>query len=113
MANRFLGEIAVDHDGASYTLRFDFNAMCDYEADTGRNAMSAIAAFEAGSIGFSDMRALIHASLVQENPDADKRLAGAILSADMDVLARLIRAAFPDPDPKAASGNGKAGKRTS
>ena len=113
MANRFLGEIAVEHEGASYTLRFDFNAMCDYEGDTGRNAMSAIAAFEAGSIGFSDMRALIHAALVQEHADADKRLAGAILSADMDVLARLIRAAFPEADDKAAPGNGTAGKRPS
>lgn len=114
MANRFLGELAAEHDGTAYTLRFDFNAMCDFEAATGKNAMQAIAEFEGGSIGFTEMRALIYSALVQDHPDADVKLAGKILSADMDVLSRLITAAFPEvkasADKAPASGNRKAGK---
>lgn len=113
MGNRFLGEISVEHDGTTYTARFDFNAMCDFEDMAGRNAMEAIAEFEEGTIGFNEMRSLMLAALKQEHAEADARLAGAILSADMDVLARLIHAAFPTADPasETAPGNRKAGKR--
>lgn len=110
MANRFLGEVTAEHDAVTYTLRFDFNAMCSFEAATGMGAMEAIARWEAGNIDFRSMRALVHAALVQRHPEAPVELAGDILSDDMNVLARLIGEAFPTGPAGAAAGNARAGK---
>ena len=41
------GEATFTADGQEWHLRFDFNAMADFEIATGKNAMAALAAMNA------------------------------------------------------------------
>ena len=95
MVNRFLGEASTDLDGATYTLRMDFNAMCEFEDATGKDAMETLATFEGGKVSALDLRALIWAMLKRHHPDVSAQVAGDILSADSGVLQRVLVAAMP------------------
>ncbi|WP_304615840.1 hypothetical protein [Paracoccus sp. (in: a-proteobacteria)] len=111
MANRFLGEATTTLNDVRYTLRCDFNAMCEFEEETGRNALTAFEQFESGGATAKDMRAMMRAFLVHHHPDATPQLAGEIMSADIDVLMRVIQAASPEPDEVQDLGNAKAKAR--
>lgn len=98
MANRFKGEASATLDGVTYTLRLDFNAMCAFEEATGRDAMEALAGFEAGKAKAGDLRALVWAMLQRHHPDADLTLAGDLLSEDAEVMGRVLLASMPQAD---------------
>jgi len=105
MANRFRGEIEAVLDGRSYRLVLDFNAMCELEDMTGRSAAEILQGFDGGTIRFADLRAICLAALKRHHPEMTAPEAGDLLSADMDLPARLIAAAMPD-----AAGDAIAGK---
>ena len=103
MAYGFKGEVSIDHDGASYTMVLDFNALCDFEGETGKNALTALEGMENGMASASDMRALMWAGLRQKHPDMTLQLAGTILGENADAIRRAADAARPE----VKAGNGK------
>tara|TARA_Y100000310_G_scaffold325782_1_gene389817 strand:+ start:1882 stop:2229 length:348 start_codon:yes stop_codon:yes gene_type:complete len=111
MANRFLGEAVAELDGTRYTLRCDFNAMCHFEDETGKDALASFEAFETGGISARDMRSMMWAFLQHHHPEADMRLAGGILSADIEALQRVVMAASPEAQEAGEAGNGKAPRK--
>lgn len=96
MANGFKGEIGLTYDGESYTMVLDFNALCDFEGETGKNALKALDGMESGDVSASDLRALMWAGLRQRHPDMTLPLAGSILSENADAIQRAAAAARPD-----------------
>ncbi len=109
MANSFLGEISIEHDGETYVLRCDFNAMAAFEEKTGQNALEAFAALEGGGqLKVSDLIAMMWAFLQRHHPEASQQFAGDLLSADVETLTRLIKAASPT---EGEAGNRKAAGR--
>jgi len=96
MANTFKGEIALTHGGKSYKMTLDFNAMCDFETETGKNALIVLEGMETGNITATHMRALMWAGLRQHHPDMTLPLAGKILAGNVDAVARASAAASPE-----------------
>lgn len=107
MANRFKGEISLTHEGQSYTMVLDFNALCDFEEVSGRNALTDPEALNVETMSAVELRQLMWAGLRQRHPEMTLQLAGAILSSDTDALKRASAAALPDDEPGAAPGNAK------
>lgn len=97
MVGNIKGEVALDHDGAAYRMRFDFNAMADFEQLLGgdANAMEILAK----PLNATRMRAMFWAGLRQCHPDMTLELAGEILSTNIDKLDAAIGSAFPDAKP--------------
>lgn len=100
MANRIKGEVALSHDGATFTLVLDFNALAEFEAATGQNAIKVLGG---GDLTITQLRALMHAGLRRHHPEMTLEGAGEILQANMDKLGSALASAFPD-----AGGNGQA-----
>lgn len=110
-----LGAVVVSIDGTDWTLIADFNAMCDFEVETGLNAMEFMERFETGESGAvtaTHLRAFVFAMLKQSHDDATVQDAGTILSRDPDALMRAFAAAFPTPDDDAGGGDLGSGKKT-
>lgn len=104
MANKTKGEVTLtDTDGTSYTMRLDFNALAEFEDETGLNAIEALQ--NAGGLKVGQLRALIWCGLRQCHPDIDIKSAGRMSS--LDVLNAALMASAPDGGGK--SGNVKAG----
>jgi hypothetical protein len=104
MANRFLGEVTVEAAGKTWTLRCDFNAMCEFEEAAGKGAMDTFAQFEGGGASTADMRLMMWAFLRRHHPEVTLQEAGDVLSEDASVLIKVIASAMPDPEEVAASG---------
>ena len=111
MANRFLGEATVEHDGRQYTLRCDWNAMCEFEDVTGEpSALAVFERFETGSVSVNTMRAMMYAFMRRHHPETTLQDAGDLLSANIDALSEVILAASPTADEAAGLGNGRKAK---
>ncbi|MDB6177937.1 hypothetical protein PAF17_10535 [Paracoccus sp. Z330] len=111
MSNRFLGEATATLGGKTYTLRCDFNAMCEFEDATGKDALATFEAFEgfeAGKVSVKDMRAIMWSFMLHHHPEATLTEAGELLSADVDALVTVIRAASPSASEAAELGKGQA-----
>ena len=106
MANRFLGEATVEADGRLWTLRCDFNAMCEFEDATGKDALTVFGEFETGKVGVKDMRAMMWAFMQCHHPEATMQDAGNLLSANVDAMMNVIKSA--SPTAKEAEGLGNA-----
>lgn len=114
MANGFKGEIGLRHAGAEYVMVLDFNALCDFEGETGKNALQALEGMEQGEVSASDLRALMWAGLRQNHPEITLKQAGAILAENTDAIQRASAAAAPDMRGKRqgqSSGKGSGKKR--
>ncbi|WP_158272401.1 GTA-gp10 family protein [Rhodovulum kholense] len=96
MANRFKGEIDALCEGRRYTLRMDMLALADFEDATGENALAWAEAAEGGQASVGDMIEMIRCTLARHHPEADRQLAGDLLSEDPGLLLRLFRAASPE-----------------
>jgi len=105
------GYVKVKADGKDWTVVCDFNALCDFEEETGENAMDFLdrlspADDTAGSkVSASQMRILFWCALKQHHPDATKAQAGQVMTAAPDALFRALDAALPE-----ASDDGGAGE---
>lgn len=106
MANRFKGEVAA----GAYTLRCDFNAMCNFEDATGESALDVFERFEKGGVTVKHMRAMMWAFMQHHHPDATLQEAGDLLSENSDALRAVIQASSPTPDEVGDLGNGKKGR---
>ena len=95
MANSFLGEVAVTAGDKTYTLRCDFNAMAEFETETGQDAMESFEAFEAGKVSITVMRAMMWSFMRCHHPDASLKDAGDLLSSNIDALTEVLQVAMP------------------
>lgn len=105
MANRIKGEVALSHDGTTYRMRLDFNALAEFEEQVGGDANALALLQNPAALTALRTRALFWAGLKQCHPDMTLELAGRILSSNMDKLSEAMGAAFPDAEP----GNAAAG----
>jgi hypothetical protein len=93
-------------DGKTRNLRYDLNAFCDLERVTGKS----ITEFSSPSI--TDVRALVWAGLLHEEPGLTEREVGALLGmADVQDVMGLVAEALGLAMPEAeANGNSPLGK---
>lgn len=105
MANRFKGEVTA----GDYTLRCDFNAMCDFEGATGESALDVFERFESGGVKVTHMRAMMWAFMQHHHPEATMQEAGELLSENTDVLGQVIQASSPTHGEIGEAGNVKKG----
>jgi hypothetical protein len=111
MANAIRGEVAITIAGKVWILLMDFNAMCDFEAETGQNAQDFLGLLESGdSVSTTHIRDFVWCMLLERQPDATKKDAGRVLSEDPGALTRAFQAAIPDAeaDTEEAPGEAKA-----
>lgn len=101
MANKIKGDVTLTHNGRRYTLRLDMNALADFEAATGLNAIETMQ----GKMSISIMRSMMHAGLLAAHPEVTLREAGEIMQTNAAALGDAIGSAFPDVEP--GEGNGK------
>jgi hypothetical protein len=105
------GEVDVEHGGKTYTLRLTMRGVAALQDEFGQN-LDPILSLKSGQLPhFGVCLRVVELALQKHHPDATKDLADDILSDDMGVFARVIAAAFPQPDA-AASGGAEPGKRT-
>lgn len=91
-------------------LRLDFNALCAFEAETGREALPWIAELEAGRMkSATQMRAMAWAAMLRHDPQADLAMAGDLLDQHPDAVHRAIGAAVPQADDR--DGGASPGKK--
>lgn len=112
MANAFKGQVSVTHENKRYMLTLDFNALADFEGETGKDPLAVLEAYEdTGKIAMVDLRALFWAALVQEHPDLSIKDAGRIMSANPTALQQALAAVQVDQQdvpPGKAKAQGKA-----
>lgn len=106
MANGFLGEATTVLDGKTYTLRWDMNAIAEFETETGADVMGFLADLDANKVSFANLRVLARAMLLRHHPEATLQLAGDILSVDPAVVTRVMALA----SPKAADAGNQTGR---
>lgn len=99
MANKIKGEVALQHDGATYRMRLDFNALAEFEAEIGGDANAVLILQNPAGLNATRTRALFWAGLKQCHPDITKEMAGQILSSNLDRLGDAMASAFPDAEP--------------
>lgn len=103
MANQFKGEVDLTHNSQNYTMVLDFNALCDFESQTGKDALVFLGRMENGQASASELRSLMWAGLRQRHPEMTLELAGAILGENVDTITKAANLALSD----SASGKGR------
>lgn len=87
-------------------LRFGFNALAAFEAESKRPAFHAIAELESGDLAMaSDLRLLCWAAMLHHQPQATIKAAGHLLDADPSCVHRALQIALPmagDVEPDTA-----------
>jgi hypothetical protein len=122
MTNRIRGKVDFDVDGASYSLHFTANGMCELEAAAGCSAMAFLKRLEASAgddLSFGDVRLLFWAGLQEHHPDMTVRDAGALMTdmggiaTAMELTGRAVADSMPKPNEGGAAAKGKKAKRAS
>ena len=98
-ANTIKGEVPFEVDGQTYTLTFDFNAICTVE-EVFDLPISKIGEKMARGMRAGDLRTLIAAGLQQHHEGITELQAGLLIGslgaqAAADKLAEAMQAAFP------------------
>jgi hypothetical protein len=105
------GEVDVQHNGKTYTLHLTMRGVAQLQKEFGQN-LGPILEVKPGEMpDFDVLLRVIEIALHKRHRDEEGDLADEILSADMGVFARVIAAAFPQPDAAAPS-EAEPGKRT-
>ena len=112
MSRSFKGEISIELDGVTYTLRLDLNAFAAFEDETGKAALEWAETLEAGKARVGDMITMLHCTMLRHHADASRQLAGDILSEDPELVMRLIAASAPKAREVPTRGKTRAGKRS-
>jgi hypothetical protein len=113
MMRRGEGEGSFEFDGKTWTLRLDFNAMADFEAETGRPFLTTLEAMGEGTAPMGDIRLLFWAMLRDHHPDVTIRQAGRMVTSGMDALSAASLSALPsgsDAEVPDAGGPDAGGK---
>lgn len=111
MTRRGEGEATFDFGGKTWTLRLDFNAMADFEEQTGKGFLLTLEAMGTGAASANDIRALFWAMLQDHHPELTIREAGRMVTAGMSALNQAAISAMPSAEPEeetATAGKTKA-----
>lgn len=106
MANPHTGERSFEVGGATYTLRFTVNALCELEDAVGSSVSELGAALaDPTRARVKLMRALLWAGLRDRHPQLTIEDAGALLDDGgaqriMPLVAEAFSLAFPAPEKK-------------
>lgn len=106
MTNPHKGEVVLKVGDESFILRFSIDAICHFEASTGKS-LSILAtelAAKPDEMSMTTIRHLLHAGLIDNHPDMSLKQAGElILSAGgMTVVMLKVFEAFAFAFPEAA-----------
>lgn len=105
MANGFVGDVAVEIDGVLLNLRFDFNALCEFEGVVGETAPLRLERLERGDGSFRDLRAMIWAMLQRHQAGVTLSAVGEMIGGgDGAALTQGMLAAFRAAAPEAVIG---------
>jgi hypothetical protein len=110
MTRRGEGEATFEADGKTWTLRFDFNAMVDFEEATGGKIFDMLASMESGTASPAALRALIWAMLRDHHPDITLHEAGKIAKAGLRAMNAAALSGLPNSDPAGENGEDSAEK---
>ena len=81
MANPERGEVRVTVAGVDYLLRYTTNAICTLEERTEERAVPLLKRFAAMDTGMADLRVIVWAGLLDQQPDTTLEDAGAVIDA--------------------------------
>ena len=81
MANPERGEVRVTVDGTDYLLKFSTNAICTLEASTHERAIPFMKRFADQDVGMADVRVIVWAGLLDQQPATTLEVAGAVIDA--------------------------------
>ena len=106
-----LGELIVEAKGKTYRLHFGMSVIADLQAKYGDKVEAILTQTESG--GLPDMAIVGDIFLFSlqryHSAEADRWLVDDIVSANANLLPKLMGTAFPDPPEGAGGeGNGKA-----
>ncbi len=73
------GEVEVELDGRSFTMRPSFRALMEIEAATGTNIMTLVRRFAAKSFGIGDVAAIVTAGLKAAGEPASRDKVGELV----------------------------------
>ena len=97
--NKARPEVAINLDKPR-TLRLDLNAMCEYEKVTGKSLFDG--SFSGVGMTAADMRAMLWACLLGDDPTLTLETVGSLISVDnMTEVASRLNKAFEVAVPKA------------
>lgn len=87
-------------DGESHTIRYDFNAMADYEEAVGK----PITQMGEGNVGMRELRALLWAGLLHKHPRLTLKQAGSLIPPERmaevaEACGTALVRALGKPDP--------------
>lgn len=110
------GELSFEaQDGRRWRLHMDFNAICHFEDATGESFFGFAASLDGAAVAGRPvaglLRHMVHAALLGSQPDATLQDAGALLTEDQNLPARLLTAAFPPAEEAGDRASGKRGKK--
>ena len=102
MANKERGEVTVEADGKTYTLRFSIDAMCQMEDVTGKGVVAITQEFaDPAKIRMATARAALWAALHEQHPELTLMQAGELipkaggLQVVLNKVSEAILLAFP------------------
>ena len=73
------GDVEIELDGRSFTMRPSFRALMEIEAATGTNIMTLVRRFAAKSFGIGDVAAIVTAGLKAAGEPASKDKVGELV----------------------------------
>ena len=76
--NKQRGEIALA--GTDYVLRYDLNALCELEAESGENITAIVAKMEGSPPSLREVRLLLWGGLRSDNPKMTVSEAGHVMA---------------------------------
>lgn len=108
MANPHRGEVSFEADGATYTLRYSANSLCELEESLGRGVIEItreLASWKDSpeKIRFGLIRAVFWAGLREHHPELDLKAAGELILAAGGAVEAMVKIgeafgqAFPSP----------------
>lgn len=109
MSRRGDGEATFEAEGRTWRLRFDFNAMADFEAEAGKGAFDVLEAMQTGKAKATEIRLLFWATLREHHPEITIREAGRMIFAGMEAFHAAAASAMPAPEP---GGEGESAGKT-
>lgn len=106
MANAIKGEVALQHDGKTYTMVLDINALAEFEDATGMDPGEVLDNPKTMSLSLA--RKLFWAGLQKHHPGLTLREAGDILQENFGKLGKAMATVTPEPRAGNVEGAAKA-----
>jgi len=108
MANTYRGEGRIAVLGKEYTLKYDTNALAEFEELMHSNMTVIGKRMESGDMGIRDLRALFWSGLRRYHPEVNLKKAGDLMDeAGRNVIAEAVLTVFQSAMPEVKNADGK------